>query len=102
MKFDLTDRHRGLLRAALATAIFQFPATRAATLYWDTNAETPGSGNSGGAWDSGANWSTGVDGDVAPQAWVNGESAVFSAGTDGLAAKTVTLAGTVATPFHPA
>ncbi len=71
---------------------------RAATLYWDTNGETPGSGNSGGAWDSGANWSTGADGDVAPQGWVNGDSAVFSAGTDGLAAKTVTLAGTVATP----
>jgi fibronectin-binding autotransporter adhesin len=85
-----------LLRAAFFTAtVLSAPA---GTLYWDTNGTTTGSGNAGGAWDSGTNWTTDPTGALAGVAWTNGESVVFSAGTDGLATRTITLGGTVATP----
>lgn len=71
----------------------------AANLYWDTNGATAASGNAGGTWDSATNWTSDATGAAAPVAWTNGQSAIFSAGTDGTATKTVTLAGTVATPF---
>jgi autotransporter-associated beta strand protein len=98
MKLSRIEVSRNLLRAALATAVFHVPAVRAGTLYWDTNGTTPGSGNTAGSWNTATNWSAGPDGDLASQAWVNGESAVFSAGADGTAAITVTITGTVATP----
>lgn len=74
------------------------PSAQAGNLYWDTNAATAGSGNAAGTWDTGTNWSTDSTGASATTAWVNGESAVFSAGTDGTGGYTVTLAGTVSTP----
>lgn len=98
MKSHPTQLPKALLRAALVTTVFQIPTAIGGTLYWDANDITPGSGNTGGSWDSGTNWSTGTDGDVTSQGWVNGENAVFSAGTDGLAARTITINGTIATP----
>ena len=75
------------------------PSAQAGDLYWDTNADVAGSGNAGGAWDTGTPWSTDAAGTVATVGWINGENAIFSAGTDGVAGKTVTLGGTVATPL---
>lgn len=72
--------------------------SHAGDLYWDTNADAPGSGNAGGTWDSGTNWTTDATGAVATVGWTDGENVIFSAGTDGTAAKTVTLGGTVKTP----
>lgn len=66
-------------------------------LYWDTNGTTDGSGNAGGTWDGVANWNTdstgGAGGTV--QNWVDGNQAVFSAGTDGIGTFTVAITGTV-------
>jgi autotransporter-associated beta strand protein len=92
---SLPNRFLGTI---LASAAHHLPAPTAGTLFWDTNGPTPGSGNTGGPWDSTSNWSPSPDGDVAPQGWLAGESAVFSAGTDGITAKTVNLSGTIATP----
>ena len=87
-----------LLRAALLTATASILNAPAGTLYWDTNGSTTGSGNVGGTWDSGTNWTVNSAGTAATVAWTNGENVVFSAGTDGTSTKTVTIAGTVATP----
>lgn len=76
----------------------------AATLYWDTNGDTPGSGNSSGIWDVGStfNWNTDAaggdnDGGTADTSttWTDGNDAVFSAGTDGTGGLTITISGTV-------
>ena len=98
MKRPNSNLRTTLLNAALLTAITQGTALHAATLYWDTNGATPASGNAGGTWDTGTNWTTDPTGALAPVAWTNGESVVFSAGTDGTATKAVTLGGTVSTP----
>jgi fibronectin-binding autotransporter adhesin len=98
MKSSRVDVQNSFLRAALASTALQVPTAIGGTLYWDTNDITPGSGNAGGSWDSGTSWSTGADGDLAAQGWVNGENAVFSAGTDGLTAKTVSIVGSISTP----
>lgn len=76
------------------------PLTHAETLYWDTNGSTAGSGNSGGVWDTGTttNWNATADGTGSTQDWADGDSAVFSAGGDGTATKTVTLDGIIKTP----
>lgn len=80
-----------MIAAALATT------SSAATLYWDANGDIAGSGNTDADWDSGTNWSTSADGDIATVGWTDGETAVFSAGTDGTNF-TAFLTGTVATP----
>lgn len=68
------------------------------TLYWDVNGATAGSGNAGGSWDSGTNWTSDAAGGSSTTGWVNGESAVFSAGTDGTGAWTATIDGSISTP----
>jgi len=70
----------------------------AGILYWDVNGADPGSGNAGGTWDGGTPWTSAEDGDAPTVAWTDGEEAVFSAGTDGTGAWTVTIDDTVATP----
>lgn len=57
--------------------------------YWDTNGTTLGSGNAGGAWSS-AFWGT-EDGTGSTAAFVNGSTAIFSAGTDGTGDLTITV-----------
>lgn len=62
--------------------------SQAATKYWDINGSTPGVGVDGsgfndGTWDfSATNWSPSAAGDVATEAWLAGDDAIFSAGTD--------------------
>jgi autotransporter-associated beta strand protein len=92
------SRRSHLLRAALLTATATVLSAPAGTLYWDTNGATAGSGNAGGTWDSGTNWTTDPTGASATTGWTNGESVVFSAGTDGLATLNITLGGAVSTP----
>lgn len=71
-----------------------------ATLYWDTNGAEPGSGDLEGIWQLGwSNWNAAADGTGEEVDFADGDSAVFSAGTDGLTAKTITLYGKVATPL---
>ena len=82
----------------LLTGLLFSPLLSAATLYWDTNGATPGSGDTGGDWDVGTNWTTDAPGSIATTGWLDGESAVFSAGTDGTSQRAVTITGTVETP----
>lgn len=96
MKKRLSLRHR--LVVAATSAISLTAGLSAGTLYWDTNSSTAGSGNAGGTWDSGTNWTTDAAGGAATVGWTNGEDVVFSAGTDGIGAWTVNIAGTVNTP----
>ncbi|WP_035612138.1 autotransporter-associated beta strand repeat-containing protein [Haloferula sp. BvORR071] len=88
-----------ILRAALLTASASLLPATAADLYFDTNGATAGSGNAAGAWNTGTTWTTDVTGASATVAWTNGQSAIFSAGTDGVGTKAVTITGTVATPL---
>jgi fibronectin-binding autotransporter adhesin len=89
-------RHRML--AAIACSFTFAPAIQAQTLYWDTNQDEAGSGDAGGVWESDS-WTTDPSGLTAPTgAWIDGRSAVFSAGTTGTGAWTVTVNGTVTTP----
>lgn len=76
------------------------PSARAGDLYWDANGATAGSGNVGGNWDTvTANWTTDSTGAIATTNWIDGENAIFSAGTDGTGAWTATVVGTIATPL---
>ena len=69
------------------------------TCYWDPNGfGTAGSGNAGGTWDTGvtANWNTdSTGGGTTNSTFADGDLAMFSAGTDGTGAWTVTVSGTV-------
>jgi hypothetical protein len=70
-KYLTTHRRSTLLQTAVATAVATavlYSSAPAATLYWDTNADTAGSGNADGDWNAGTNWSTFADGDIAPSA----------------------------------
>lgn len=80
--------------ATLGVFLVTMTAAPAAELYWDTNFTTAGSGNSGGNW-QGGNWNAIQDGTGVPGPWVNGSTAVFSAGTDGIGAWTVDVGGDV-------
>lgn len=83
-----------ILATALAMALAIKPA-KAADSYWDANADTAGAGATPtGTWGTDNFWSTSVDGDVVTAAWVSGDVAIFSAGTDATSAYAVTLNGT--------
>ena len=69
---------------AVTLALFFASSAEAATKYFDVNTTGNGSGvanNVSYAW-SGAYWSASSGGTAATAAWVNGDDAVFSAGTD--------------------
>src|SRR4051812_40523574 len=73
-------------------------AASAAIVYWDMNGATPGSGvttspSTFGVWGTGSTnqyWSTDSTGSLATAAWVAGNTAVFSAGSDANVAFNVT------------
>ena len=81
-------KHPLFLAVLLSTAA----ASRvgATTVYWDTNADSPGAGNpANGAW-TGAFWSLDPEGQLpVTTPWVANDTAVFSAGTDATGAYTV-------------
>ena len=70
------------------------------TAYWDANGSAPGASPGGGlatgTWGADDFWST-TSGGLDPGPWTNGNTAVFSAGTDASGAFTVTLGGTLPT-----
>jgi fibronectin-binding autotransporter adhesin len=97
MKKTVTSR---LLRKSVATIVplltLASPLS-AALVYWDTNGVTPGTGaDSTGTWDATTpNWNSDPGGEGAgPGIWTAGETAVFSAGTEGTAPFTLTVSGT--------
>ena len=64
-------------------------------LYWDANDSTPGSGTSPvGTWGTDSFWSSDSTGSSAVSSWVDGSSAIFSAGNDASGSYTVTVSGT--------
>src|SRR5256885_11978230 len=72
----------------------------AATVYFDVNGATPGSGVTAATYTwaaATALWSTDPAGGVATAGWVNGDNALFSAG-NGAAGKAYTLNATA--PHH--
>ena len=83
--------------AALGALLLAGGPAAAGTVYWDTNYTNPGSGNNGGSWDA-VNWNTDATGVATPALWVDGDRAIFSAGTDGTGSWTVNLDSTVSTP----
>lgn len=78
--------------ATLGVFLVTMTAAPAANLYWDTNYTAVGSGNLGGSW-QGANWNATQDGTGVPSTWVDGSTAIFSAGTDGIGTWTVDQGG---------
>src|SRR5262245_512377 len=82
------------LALALAVCALNPVPARAQSLYWDSNADTAGAGTTpAGIWGTDSFWSADPLGLVIPGAWVPGNSAVFSAGTDATGAFAVTLSG---------
>jgi hypothetical protein len=85
-----------------AAALFMLlggPLSAQTTLYYDLNDSAPGSAAAAGNWTtSNATgnlvWSTDSAGNATTSNWTNGSNAVFSAGTDGTSAFTVTPNGT--------
>src|SRR5882672_8911641 len=87
-------KHLILLTNLSAFGLFCF-SLQAGTVYWDLNGATAGAGSSGGAatgnWGIGtANWGNSA-GTAATANWVDGDSAVFSAGTDASSSYVVTV-----------
>ncbi|MCU0780204.1 MAG: autotransporter-associated beta strand repeat-containing protein, partial [Akkermansiaceae bacterium] len=83
--------HRSAGLFLLGILCSQLPAP-AATVYWDANATTPGAGASpAGTWTVDGFWGEDPNGEAATAAWIDGDDAVFSAGTDATTPFTVTL-----------
>jgi autotransporter-associated beta strand protein len=79
----------GTFFAAIALALFVgFQLAGAQnTVYWDVNGSAPGAGESSpgftdGVWGTDPFWNSAADGTSATGAWVAGDNAVFSAGSD--------------------
>src|SRR5438132_13870696 len=94
---------RGMRRvsaAAMAVAMAGAgvcPLARAANQFWDTNGATAGAGGpmpTTGTWGSSNFWSSSNAGTAAPGAWVTGNTAAFSAGTDATGSYAVSVSGT--------
>ena len=70
------------------------------TLYWDTNGTATGATNgttANGTWGTDDYWNTNSGGIITiPGAWISGDIAEFAAGTNTIAASTVTVNGTIA------
>ncbi|WP_338289937.1 autotransporter-associated beta strand repeat-containing protein [Luteolibacter sp. LG18] len=82
------------LTAVFGIVCLSFSA-HAANLYWDGNDTTTGAGATPtGTWGSSTFWSTDSTGATATTGWIDGNTAVFSAGTDGTGTYTVTVTGT--------
>jgi fibronectin-binding autotransporter adhesin len=82
----------------ICLASFGLATAPAATLYWDLNGTTAGSGNTGGTWDTTAlNWNTDVTGAAGGtlQAFATGDTVNFSAGSDGTGSLTFSVSGTI-------
>jgi hypothetical protein len=71
-------------------------SANAALSYWDSNGSTTGAGDTPtGTWDADTIWTSDPNGAGATNAWSDGDTAIFSAGTDATNAYTVTINSTV-------
>jgi autotransporter-associated beta strand protein len=83
---------RNTLAILVLTLALRSFSSQAATVYWDNNSTAPGCGGT-----PGGNWSTVVstwgsaDGTANTAPWVNGDTAVFAAGTDAIGSYTVAV-----------
>ena len=91
-----------LAAAVLSVAgVSSISKTANAQLFWDRNGTTAGAGTTPtGTWDTTleSNWNSVSAGTNAPGLWAGGNIAVFSAGTDGTGAFTVTVPTGVTIP----
>ncbi|MCE9609012.1 MAG: autotransporter-associated beta strand repeat-containing protein [Chthoniobacter sp.] len=85
----------GGIAAVCAVAILGGSSARAATLYWDTNGTTLGSGGATGTWGTSTFWSTDLLGLSVTTGTVptSADDAIFSVGTNGTGG-TITISGT--------
>jgi len=88
----------GSIAAFIAAAAASRTSARAATVYWDTNGSTSGSGGGAspvGDWTSSSTvWSSSSLGlGVNPSSWVAGDTAVFSAGSNATGSYTINVVG---------
>lgn len=83
------------LQMALAACLASHAS--AADLYWDANGDTAGAGTTPtGTWGVDTFWNSTEAGDTtAPGAWVNGDTAIFSAGTDAVDPFTISTSGVI-------
>jgi len=83
--------------AGVCLALASLPDTASAAAYWDINGATAGSGVVAAGtyiWSTGvANWTADSTGSSATNVWTNGDSAIFSAGTDATGQFNVTNGG---------
>src|SRR6185369_8955501 len=80
--------------ASIALALAWLPQqSRAASAYWDANGSAAGAGGPtpAGTWGTDNFWSTSSAGTAATGAWISGDTAIFSAGTDASGTFTVNL-----------
>jgi MYXO-CTERM domain-containing protein len=80
----------------LTSTILLTCSARGADAYWDIDGATAGAGGTApaGTWSTAnANWSTDSTGSSATQVWTNGDSALFSAGSNATGTFTVTNSG---------
>ena len=90
--------HRRISAIALPVIALLAPAVSHAQLYWDTNGTTAGTGTPGTAvWNTGATWSGDATGVADPTFWVDGSTAIFSAGGDPAGAWAISISGSVQT-----
>ncbi len=83
----------------LVLSVGLYTAHGQSTVYWDVNGNAAGGGPDGGGfydgiWGTDPFWSTDPTGNAATNAWVAGDNAVFSAGTDPTADGIVSISGT--------
>lgn len=93
----LMKNQQNPILSLLISSIVMSSHVMAATVYWDANGATAGSGNAGGTWDMGttSNWNSAADGTATPSTFANGDIAIFSAGADGTGGWTINVSGTV-------
>lgn len=97
---DLVAPSTGFMSRIVFTTLMTLLASSsfAINLYWDTNGPTAGAGGATptGTWGTDNFWTATAAGTTAVVGWTNGETAVFSAGTDASGTFTVNVSGTQA------
>src|SRR5436190_22064445 len=98
MNGKFAKNRQRLIAVALAAWTIGPRISPAADRYWDLNGTTAGTGSSfpGGTWNlTNTFWNTVANGTGSTIAWVNGNTAVFAAGSDATSFYTVTVAAAI-------
>ncbi len=94
---DKSARFVTVLQRFLVLLTLGYAHAASAAIYWDTDGGTGGASsgtNAAGTWGINNFWTTSSGGNGSSTAWVAGEQAVFSAGTDASGTFTVNVSGT--------